>query len=102
MAYSLLGEIIETVTGRKFATVLDRRIARPLGLGATGTRLTKQLQSTLATGYCRQLPGEPARPIAHSEAAAFEAASGPSSSCVGDLLTYQRPTCPATPALSAS
>lgn len=88
MAYSLLGEIVETVGGRPFATAVDRRIAKPLGLEASGTRLTPRLRATLATGYWRQLPGEGPRPIAHSEAAAFEAAGGLVST-VGDLLRYQ-------------
>ncbi len=98
VAYSLLGEIIETVSGRKFATALDRNIARPLGLEESGARLTKRLRSTLATGYWRQLPGESARPIAHSEADAFEPAGG-LISCVGDLLAYQQAHLPGSPGL---
>ncbi|MGO8877722.1 MAG: serine hydrolase domain-containing protein [Acidimicrobiales bacterium] len=88
MAYSLLGEIVETVGGRQFATAVDRSIAKPLGLEASGTRLTPRLRATLATGYWRQLPGEVPRPLAQSEAAAFEAAGGLVST-VGDLLRYQ-------------
>ena len=88
MAYSLLGEIIETVGGRQFAAAVERGIVKPLGLGASGTRLSGRLRSTLATGYWRLLPGEGYRPIAHSEAAAFEAPGGLISN-VDDLLRYQ-------------
>ncbi|MGA2209179.1 MAG: serine hydrolase domain-containing protein [Acidimicrobiales bacterium] len=88
MAYALLGEIVETAGGRQFATEVDRRIVRPLGLAATGTRLTPPLRASLATGYWRRLPGEDHRPIGQSEAMAFEPAGGLISN-VGDLLAYQ-------------
>lgn len=88
MAYAVLGEIVETVGGRQFATEIDRRIVRPLGLVASGTRLTPALRSSLATGYWRRLPGEDYRPIDQSEAMAFEPAGGLISN-VGDLLTYE-------------
>lgn len=88
MAYALLGEIIETVTGRRFGTAVDRGIARPLGLEASGTRLTPRLRSTLATGYWRRLPGDDYRSDPPSEAGAFEPAGGLISN-VGDLLRFQ-------------
>jgi CubicO group peptidase (beta-lactamase class C family) len=88
MAYSLLGEIIETVGGRPFSAAVDRGIVKPLGLEASGTRLTRHLRSTLATGYWRLLPGEDYRPNAQSEADAFEPAGGLISN-VADLLRFQ-------------
>jgi CubicO group peptidase (beta-lactamase class C family) len=88
MAYALLGEVIEVVGGRKFNTAIDREIVRPLGLKASGTRLTPRLRSTLATGYWRRLPGEDYRSEPATEAGAFEPAGGLIST-VGDLLAYQ-------------
>lgn len=88
VAYALLGEIVETVTGRRFGLSLDRRIARPLGLEASGTRSTPHLRKTLAVGYWRTLPGEEPRPAAAADAGAFEPAGGLISN-VGDLLRYQ-------------
>jgi CubicO group peptidase (beta-lactamase class C family) len=88
MAYSLLGEIVEAVGGRRFATAINRSIAKPLGLAASGTRLTPRLETTLATGYWRRLPGEDYRPEPQSEAGAFEPAGGLISN-VGDLLRFQ-------------
>lgn len=88
IAYALLGEIIETVSSRSFATAIDRNIAKPLGLEASGTRLTRRLRSTLATGYWRRLPGEDYRSEPPSEAGAFEPAGGLIST-VGDLLAFQ-------------
>jgi CubicO group peptidase (beta-lactamase class C family) len=57
VAYALLGEIVEEVSGRRFGLALDRSIARPLGLEASGTRLKPPLRRTLATGYWRTRPG---------------------------------------------
>jgi CubicO group peptidase (beta-lactamase class C family) len=89
MAYALLGEVVEVVGGRKFTTAIDREIVRPLGLKASGTRLTPRLRSTLATGYWRRLPGEDYRSEPATEAGAFEPAGGLIST-VGDLLVYQQ------------
>ncbi len=88
VAYALLGEIVETVTGKRFGLALDRKIARPLGLEASGTRSTAPLRKTLAVGYWRTLPGEDERPAAAEDAGAFEPAGGLIST-VGDLLRYQ-------------
>lgn len=88
IAYALLGEIVEQVTGRRFGLALARGIARPLGLEASGTRLTPPLRRTLATGYWRTRPGEEPRPAAGEDARAFEPAGGLIST-VKDLLRYQ-------------
>jgi CubicO group peptidase (beta-lactamase class C family) len=89
VAYVLLGEIVEVVSGRRFATAIDRSIVRPLGLQSSGTRLTPALRSTLATGYPRRLPGAEREGEPPGEAAAFEPAGGLIST-VGDLLAYQQ------------
>ena len=89
VAYALLGEIIEKATGLGFATAIDRRIVRPLALAASGTRITKRLRSTLATGYLYRRPGEPWPAAKHTEAGAFEPAGGMISN-VPDLLAYQQ------------
>jgi D-alanyl-D-alanine carboxypeptidase len=88
VAYALLGEIVEEVIGRRFGLALDRGIARPLGLEASGTRLTPSLRRTLATGYWRARPGEDHRPAAGGEARSFEPAGGLISN-VKDLIRYQ-------------
>ncbi len=89
VAYALLGEIIEQADGRQFATALDRRVVRPLGLDATGTRITPKTSARLATGYYWRRPDEPYVPARRSESRAFEPAGGLISNIV-DLLSYQR------------
>ena len=98
VAYALLGEILEEASGRPYASMVNGGIVRPLGLGATGTRLTRRLRSTLATGYHYRRPGEPFRAAPTSEARAFEPAAGLVSNVV-DLLEYQRAHLPGDPRL---
>lgn len=88
VGYALLGEIVEKVGGRDFATAIDRKIVRPLGLSATGTRLTPRLRSTLATGYYPDRPDEPRLAAPRTETFAIAPAGGLISN-VGDLLRYQ-------------
>ena len=89
VAYALLGEIVEELGGRSFEVLVNRNVVRPLGLSATGTRLTPRLRSSLATGYHHRRPGELYRAAPVSEARAFEPAAGLISN-VGDLLEYQQ------------
>lgn len=90
VAYSLLGEALEAVTGAPFERLLQRNILRPLGLHDSAPSLTPRARKMLATGYYRRRPGEePRRPTRHAEARAFAAAGGLVST-VPDLLEYQR------------
>ena len=98
VAYALLGEIIEAVSGRPFSSMVERKVVRPLALNATGSRLTRRLRSTLATGYHHRRPGEPFRAAPTSEARAFEPAAGLISNVV-DLLQYQQAHLPGDPRL---
>lgn len=49
--YIVLGKIIERVTGRPYAEVLDERILRPLGLRDTGMMRYDAVVPRLATSY---------------------------------------------------
>jgi D-alanyl-D-alanine carboxypeptidase len=93
LAYALLGEVLEAATGSTFASLLRRRIARPLDLGATDADLTARARRDLATGYYSAWPGEVRRPAAHVEARAIAPAGGLVST-VGDLLTYEEAQLP--------
>jgi D-alanyl-D-alanine carboxypeptidase len=88
VGYSLLGEVIERVTGKDYAAVVDGRIARPLKLSASGTTLTPRLRKDLATGYFLRRPGEEWRAAAVTASAGFEPAGGLISN-VEDLCRYQ-------------
>ncbi|MGA8668218.1 MAG: serine hydrolase domain-containing protein [Candidatus Dormiibacterota bacterium] len=89
IAYVLLGEALESVTGRSFEALLQRDVLGPLDLKGSAPSLTPRVRRTLATGYYRRRPGENSRPARHAEARAFAPAGGLVST-VPDLLRYQR------------
>lgn len=98
IAYSLLGEIAESVTGRTFETLVRTRVARPLGLTSTWGDLTPAARRHLATGYLASRPNEPRVPTPHVAARAIAPAGGLVST-VPDLLEYQRAQLPGDPRL---
>jgi D-alanyl-D-alanine carboxypeptidase len=87
VAYALLGEIVEKLTGLSFDRALERRILAPLRLDAS-TTLTSERGGTLATGYWRTPPGATARPAPDGDIRSFEPAAGLVST-VADLLAFQ-------------
>jgi CubicO group peptidase (beta-lactamase class C family) len=89
IAYVLLGEVLEAVTGRTFEALLQRDVLGPLGLKGSAASLLPRVRKTLATGYFYRRPGEELRPTRHSEARAFGPAGGLVST-VPDLLMYQQ------------
>ena len=88
VAYVLLGEALEAVTGRPFDALLQRDVLGPLRLQSSALTLTPRVRRTLATGYYRRRPGEQPRPASPVEARAFAPAGGLIST-VPDLLSYQ-------------
>jgi D-alanyl-D-alanine carboxypeptidase len=88
IAYVLLGEALESVTGRPFEALLQRDVLTPLGLKGSAPSLVPRVRRTLATGYYRRRPGEERRAARPTEARAFGPAGG-LVSIVPDLLTYQ-------------
>jgi CubicO group peptidase (beta-lactamase class C family) len=88
LAYVLLGEALEAVTGRPFEALLQRNVLRPLGLKGSAPSVTPRVRRTLATGYYHRRPGEEPHPARHPDARAFGPAGGLVST-VPDLLSYQ-------------
>jgi D-alanyl-D-alanine carboxypeptidase len=88
VAYALLGEIVEKLTGLSFDRALERHILAPLGLDTSGTRLTPERRRALATGYWRTPPGAAPRLAPDGDVRSFEPAAGLVST-VGDLLAFQ-------------
>jgi D-alanyl-D-alanine carboxypeptidase len=89
IAYVLLGEVLEAVTGKPFEALLQRDVLRPLGLQGSAPSLTPRVRRTLATGYYHRRPGEEPHAARHAEARAFAPAGGLVST-VPDLLSYQQ------------
>ncbi|HXL57547.1 MAG TPA: serine hydrolase domain-containing protein, partial [Chitinophagaceae bacterium] len=53
---TLLGEIIESVSGKSYESFITGKILRPLNMSATSVVQDKAYQSTLAVGYGRKIP----------------------------------------------
>src|ERR1017187_6432152 len=76
IAYILLGEALESVTGRPFDALLQRSVLGPLGLKGSAPSLTPRVRRTIATGYYRRRPGEVRHASRHADARAFAPAGG--------------------------
>jgi CubicO group peptidase (beta-lactamase class C family) len=65
--YTILGRVIEKVTGKPLGVVLGERILRPLGMAHSYMRPTEATVPGLARGYTSFAlgPAEPATPEAH-------------------------------------
>ena len=88
IAFTLAGQVIESVTGRSYEEHLTEAIVEPLGLSATTPDLPDDL-SEHAVGYPRFLPGRDRPPFDHAEAGAMNSATGFSSNVVDLLRWYQ-------------
>ena len=77
IAYVLLGEVLEAVTGRPFEALLQRDVLGPLGMKGSAPSLLPRVRKTLATGYYHRRPGEEPRQTRHAEARAFAPAGRP-------------------------
>ncbi len=74
---SLIGQVIEAVTGRSFAEALAATITEPLGLAATGGEFAEARRSEFATGHTKPLDADdPIRAIPHVSTGAMAAATG--------------------------
>ena len=56
IAYVLLGEALEAVSGRPFEALLQRDVLRALGLKGSAPSLIPRARRTLATGYSKDVP----------------------------------------------
>jgi CubicO group peptidase (beta-lactamase class C family) len=87
--YVLLGMIIEKVTGKPYAAVLDELFFRPLALTQTGYCPSRTTDPRYAAGYSVRGPGAPAVPAEYlSLTHPFSA--GALCSTVRDYLSWQR------------
>lgn len=84
--YSLLGMVIEAVSGLPYNDFVTERIVRPLGLSHTHPEYSPAFEGELVTGYTRrQRQGR--SPIAHISTHAMSAATG-FCSTTADLCAY--------------
>jgi CubicO group peptidase (beta-lactamase class C family) len=89
VAYSLLGEILKSATGRTFESLVRTNVIKPLTLTTTWPDLVPAARRALATGYRAARADEERTPVDHVEARSVAPAGGLIST-VPDLLEYQR------------
>jgi CubicO group peptidase (beta-lactamase class C family) len=86
-AYSILGYIIEQVTGKKYETVVRERILRPLGMTNSGFDFSNLKSGNKAKGYFAiNAEGATPTPIVDSTVAY---AAGSLYSTLGDLMKWE-------------
>lgn len=77
IGYSLLGLIVERVSGSTYAELGEELIIRPLGLGRTGPEYDPERAGEYASGHTgRTAYGDPRRVIPHVDTRAMAAATG--------------------------
>jgi CubicO group peptidase (beta-lactamase class C family) len=85
--YEVLGAIIEKVSGRSYAEILEQRIFRPLGMKNTGLDEDELILGKRAQGY---QPGKGGLEHARSESMTVPWAAGSIYSTTSDLLRWER------------
>lgn len=86
--YTLLGFIIERVSGKSYGEFLQENIFTPLGMKQTGYEDPLRIVKNRATGY-RYLPGEPIANVPYAEMIRLYAAGGIYST-TEDLLLWDK------------
>ncbi|HTY73918.1 MAG TPA: serine hydrolase domain-containing protein [Actinomycetes bacterium] len=93
ITYSLLGEVIEAVTGRSYHDYVSTEIVARLGLSRTGPELDPARSGEYVTGYGTLATGPQRRPIDPVDTRAMAAATG-FYSTAEDLCRYLEAHCP--------
>jgi CubicO group peptidase (beta-lactamase class C family) len=86
-AFTLLGEIIEAVSGNSYEDFIQDKILLPLNMSATSVVQDKAYQSTLAVGYGRKMPDGSRQKFEYVDVKATAPMSGISST-VTDLAKF--------------
>ena len=97
-AMSILGEVIQKVSGESYDEYVQRVILKPLGMSRTSSDYAPKWKDSLATGYSRYLPDRPVKPIPHSKTHGMAAATGFLSN-VEDLAKYAKAHFPGNTAI---
>jgi CubicO group peptidase (beta-lactamase class C family) len=87
LGYSLLGLVIETITGSSYGDAVRAAVVEPLGLRDTGPDLDASRLADLAVGYSALAYADTRVPIEHVDTRAMAAATG-FYSTARDLVDY--------------
>ncbi|HET8840706.1 MAG TPA: serine hydrolase [Ktedonobacteraceae bacterium] len=84
LSYTLLGEIVRSVTGESYEAYVEQNILQRLALTHTGPALNETLLEHLAVGYGRDIPGQPRERLPQIDTHVMASATGFTSN-VADL-----------------
>ena len=85
--YTLLGAVIESISGKPFGDFITEKILRPLNMSATSVVQDEAYQSSLAAGYGRIMPDGSRQKFDYIDVKATAPMSGISSSVI-DLSKF--------------
>jgi CubicO group peptidase (beta-lactamase class C family) len=89
MGFTILGQVIEAVTGQSYEEAVSELVVDAIGLESTAPDFEPGRKDQHATGYGRKLPGQEREPQEHVQARVMNAATGFSSN-VTDLIKFYR------------
>lgn len=87
VGYSLVGLLVQALTGKSFATVAREQVLDPLGLSDTAAGYLDARAGDYAVGYSGLSTGTRRRPLPHIDTTAMDAATG-FTSTAEDLARY--------------
>lgn len=87
LGYTVLGQIVEAVTGSSYEEAVQNLVLDPLGLDSTSPDFDEASLEDHATGYGVRYPGRARERFGHVHAHSMNSATG-FSSTVGDLLEF--------------
>lgn len=87
IGYTILGQVVEAVSGKSYEEYIQQEILDPLGMKNTVVDVTPENESRHATGYHYRLPRQERKPFPHVPANVMHSATGLSSN-VSDLIKF--------------
>ena len=89
MGFTILGQVIEAVTGSTYEAAIRDKVLGPMGLRNTRPDFDNTTLPLHATGYGKKFPGRTSYAFEHVHARAMNSATGFSSN-VADLIQFYR------------
>ncbi|GLV59835.1 hypothetical protein KDH_66590 [Dictyobacter sp. S3.2.2.5] len=89
IGYTIVGQVIEAVSGEAYNEYVTKHVIEPLGLRHTAPDLHSKAEHALAVGYSRDIPGQPRERFPQISTGVMASATG-FLSTVPDLLRYMQ------------
>jgi len=93
IGYKILGQLLETLTGRTYAENIRTRILDPLGMHVSSPIISHETRRNMAVGYCSlydDRPEHPSHPLVPATWLQTNTGDGCIASTAGELALYLR------------